>query len=202
MKLAIFGGTGRTGVHLVQQALAAGHEVTALARTPSKFTIQHEKLKVVQGDVENLEAVRQTVAGTDAVLSAIGPHDQGMKNIITAMKEAGVRRLIMASGAGVPQPGDEPTFINNLISGLIKTFSRKVYDEAVAFVGTAANSGLDWTVIRAPRLVDSPAKGTFYVGKLGKGMGMALTRADLADFMLRQLDDPTWVGKAPVVTNQ
>ena len=73
MKVVVFGASGKTGVHVVEQALAAGHDVTAFVRTPAKLTIQHPNLSVFQGDVMNAEQVDQAIAGQDAVISALGP---------------------------------------------------------------------------------------------------------------------------------
>jgi len=130
MKLTIFGATGKTGVHLLEQALASGHTVTALARTPSKITIQHERLKVLQGDATNAAHVAQAIAGSQAVVTGLAQDSQIIANIIAGMKQHGVRRVIVAAGAGVPDPADQPTSFNHFMSFLIKTLSRKVYDEA------------------------------------------------------------------------
>jgi putative NADH-flavin reductase len=94
MKLVIFGATGRTGVHLVKQALAAGHSVTALVRTPAKLTLQHERLTVLQGDAQDAAKVAQAVAGAEAVISVLGPTrnrpafavSKSTENILAAMR--------------------------------------------------------------------------------------------------------------------
>jgi nucleoside-diphosphate-sugar epimerase len=205
MKLAIFGATGRTGQLAVEKALDAGHEVFALARTPSKLVIQANqdgRLHVVQGNAEDPAAVERTIAGTDAVISLLAPNRAAMKHMVAAMKKHGVRRLVAVGGAGVPQPGDKPTAINNFISVLIKLISRRVYEEGVAYVQTVQASDRDWTVIRTPRLVDKPATGEFYVGPLSKEMGLVLSRADLADFVLREVENNSHVHSAPVVANK
>jgi putative NADH-flavin reductase len=127
MKLVIFGASGRTGQHLVRKALAAGYEVTALVRTPQKLEIVDPALRIVQGDATDPEAVNQAVAGNQVVLSALGPTrtsgddmlNKAMKNILAAMKQHGLRRVIVLTGAGVGSPKDKPQISNKLMSGLL-----------------------------------------------------------------------------------
>src|SRR5437764_1203871 len=109
MKLVVFGATGGIGAQVVQQALAAGHEVTAVARRPEAITLRHECLKVVQGDVLDAESVRKAVMGKDVVVSAVGARDrgpttvysQGNANILQAMQAAHVRRIFCISASGL-----------------------------------------------------------------------------------------------------
>src|SRR5688572_18093218 len=108
MKIVVFGASGQTGRLLVEQALAAGHEVTALVRDPSKLAVRHERLRVLQGDVQDAGAVAGAVAGQDAVLSALGPAGPaftsmtlGARHILAAIEQHGVRRLVTLTGAGV-----------------------------------------------------------------------------------------------------
>lgn len=209
MKLAIFGGTGRTGRHLVEQALAAGHEVSLLARTPSKLSSQHPRLTVHVGDVQDAEAVFKTIAGTEAVISVLGPTSNqpgqpvsnGTRNILAAMQAQSVKRLIVSAGAGVGDPNDAPKLFNKLINLLLKTVSRHVYEDMVNVVAIVRNSDRAWTVVRVPMLTDGAKTGQVRVGWVGKGMGPRITRADMADFMLKQLTDQTFVRHAPAISN-
>jgi putative NADH-flavin reductase len=209
MKLAIFGASGRTGQHVVEQALAAGHEVVAFARTPSKLGIQHERLSTVQGDVADPAAVEKAVAGVDAVVSVLGPNDnspemkvsKGTVHILAAMKKHGVHRLVASAGAGILDANDSPTFLNKFIGWLVKTTSRNVYKDMRQTVNLIRNSDRQWTLVRVPMLTDKPKTGRTKASWVGKGMGMQLTRADMADFMLRQVADATYVRQAPAVSN-
>lgn len=209
MKIVVFGATGGTGQHIVEQALASGHEVVAFARTPSKLRAQHERLSVVQGDVQDAERVKTAVAGVDAVISALGPTSntadyqvtKGTKNILAAMEKHDVRRLVVSAGAGVGDPNDEPRLINKLINVALKLFSRHVYEDMKRVVETVRASDVDWTIVRAPMLTDNPKSGNVRVGYVGKGMGPRLARADMAHFMLQQLEDETYLRKAPAISN-
>ncbi len=209
MKLAIFGGTGKTGRLLVEQALAAGHEVTVLARTPAKLGPARAGLRVIGGDALDPARVEEAVSGAQAVLSLLGPAkdappfsiSHSMDNIMQAAERCGVRRLVVAAGAGVGDPADKPGPVDKLIGVLLKTAAKGAYEDMSAMARGVRASHLDWTLVRIPRLTDDPPKGTPKVGYLGKGAGMSLSRADLAAFMLQQAASPTYIKQAPVVSN-
>lgn len=99
-------------------------------------------------------------------------------------------------------PGDEPTFMSKLITGILKVVSRSTYETGVAYVRAVEASDLDWTIVRVPMLTNNAATGDLYIGKLGPEMSRSLTREDLADFILGQAVDRTYMRQAPVVTNK
>jgi nucleoside-diphosphate-sugar epimerase len=209
MKLAVFGATGRTGKHVVELALAAGHEVVALARNPAKLEVEHERLKVIQGDIENPQCVEAVVMGADAVISVLGPSSneptftisKGTQHILDAMKKHGVRRLVVSAGAGVGDPNDEPKLFNKLINVLLKLVSRNVYEDMKRVVEIVRGSDRDWTVVRVPMLTNDPPKGRVKVAWVGKGIGTRLSRVDMADFIVRQVNDQTYLRQAPAISN-
>jgi putative NADH-flavin reductase len=209
MRIAIFGATGKTGVPLVRQALTAGHEVIALARTPSKLTIASERLTVMQGDIANPAQVAQSLQGADAVISVLGPASnapdfqvsRGMANILAGMQAHSVRRLIVSTGAGVRDPNDTPKLFDKAIAALLQVVSKNVYADMQRVVAIVRASDRDWTIVRVPMLTDGPKKGTVRVGYVGKGVGARLTRADLADFMLEQIQNQTYLHQTPAISN-
>jgi len=209
VKLTIFGATGRTGQHVVQQALERGHEVTAFARSPQKLEAYGERLAVVEGEVQDAAAVGEAIAGADAVISVLGPTKnepeyqvtRGTRHILDAMKRHGVERLVVSAGAGISDPQDEPRLFNKLINVLLKLFSRHVYEDMKRTVAAVRDADVDWTVVRVPMLTDDDPKGDVTVGYVGKGMGPRLTRADMASFILDQLDDDTYLHQAPAISN-
>jgi putative NADH-flavin reductase len=209
MKLVIFGATGKTGAHLVPLALAAGHEVTVLVRTPSKLTIDDQRLTVLTGDVKNADQVAGAIAGAEAVVSVLGPTrnrpdfnvTHGITHILAAMKKYGVRRLVMSAGAGVADPNDQPGAFERVMGVLVRIFSRYVYEDMVEAVNLVRQSNVDWTVVRVPMLTNDPARGSIKVTYVGKGLGSRITRADLAGFMLEQVDDMAYLQKAPAISN-
>jgi putative NADH-flavin reductase len=209
MKITVFGGTGKTGKHVVEQALAAGHTVTVLARNPQKITVQNPQLHVVQGDIQDAAKVLEAVSGADAVISALGPTtnkpllevSKGMTNIIAAMRQKGVKRLIVTAGAGVRDPLDQPKLVDNFIVLALKTFNGNVYEDMRQVVEQVKASGLDWTIVRGPMLTDDAPTGTIRAGGVGKDIGTRLSRADFATFLLQQVSDGTWSRKAPAISN-
>jgi putative NADH-flavin reductase len=208
MKLVIFGATGRTGIPLVEQALAAGHEVVAFVRTPSKLTIQHPNLRVVQGDSTDGAAVSRAVQGADVVISALG-HSKNSprtmmadsaRQIVAAMKQHGVQRVITLTGAGVGAPEDKPKPVNHVIKFLLKTLSPQVLADSEEHVRIIRESGLDWTVVRGPMLTEGAHTGNYRVGWVGVNTGARISRADVADFMLKVVSGGTYLRQMPMVS--
>ncbi|HSJ53019.1 MAG TPA: SDR family oxidoreductase [Anaerolineae bacterium] len=209
MKLAVLGGTGKSGRHLVEQALAAGHQVVVLTRNAGKLGIDHEQLSVVQGDVQDAARVSEAIAGADAVLSVLGPTSnqptyevsRGMENVLAAMREQGVRRLIQTLGAGVADPNDRPGLLDRAITALLKLTARYVYEDMLRVARCIRATDLDWTLVRVPMLTDDPPRGDVRVGYVGQGIGPRVSRADVAAFVLRQVSDDTYVRQAPAISN-
>ena len=209
MKIAIFGATGKVGRHLVDQALQRGDEIAVLARDASKLTTQrHERLEVVQGDVLDPKDVERAVVGTHAVLSTIGhtktsPKDvltEGIKTIGAAMSAHGVRRLVSLTGAGVRDPKDEPKLADRAIGSLLKLLQGDLLEDSIRQARVIRESDLEWVIVRAPVLVEGEKKGEYRIGYVGKESGIRLSRADLADFMLKQTTDDTYLHQAPVIS--
>jgi putative NADH-flavin reductase len=208
MNLLIFGATGRTGKPLVEQALAAGHEVTAYVRNAGKLNVSHVKLKVVEGQLNETQKITEAMKGQDAVLVTLGPVKGGSKSIMeesgevitTVMNKTGVRRLVTVTGAGVAQPGDTPKFFNKFMSFMLHTFAKDVLKDSAKHADIVRSSNLDWTIVRVPMLTDGEKKGQYRVGKVGVDDGPRISRADVADFMLKQVTDKSYLGKAPVIS--
>ena len=201
MKLLIFGSTGGTGRELVKQALAAGHEVTAYARDLAKLgDMAPPRLLVVRGDVLDSAVVEKAVAGHDAVLCAIGAgagrttlRENGTRNIVQAMEKAGVRRLICQSSMGI---GDSRANLGLLTKYVIvPVFLRHAFADHERQEAVVTASALDWTIVRPPHLKDGPHTGTYRHGfpTTDTGIQGQISRADVADFMLKQLADKTYL---------
>jgi putative NADH-flavin reductase len=208
MKIVVFGASRGVGLNVVEQALQAGHTVTAFVRTPSRFTIQHPNLSVCQGDSMDAAAVERSIIGQDAVVSALGPTrppvpgmmETSAKNIVAAMKKYGVKRLISTTGAGVRQPEDKPKLADHFIGFLLNLLAKDVVLDSAANVRVIQNSALDWTVVRFPRLMDGEHTSKYRVGYVSKESGTQLGRADGADFVLKELTEKKWLRKLPLVS--
>jgi nucleoside-diphosphate-sugar epimerase len=209
MNVTVFGATGRTGRHVVEKALEAGHGVTAFARTPSKLGMEEDRLGVVQGDVLEREAVGKAIAEADAVISVLGPTkneptytiSRGTAHILDAMREHGVPRFIVSVGAGVRDPRDEPGLLDRAIGALLKLTSRHVYEDMRRVAARVRGSDREWTLVRVPMLTDAPGDGEVRAGYLGKDVGARLSREDMAEFMVKQLTDDSYVREAPVISD-
>jgi putative NADH-flavin reductase len=207
MKVTVIGATGRTGSRLTRQALEAGHEVTAFTRHPGKLEMEHERLHVVEGDVQNLEDVERAVRGQDAVVSGLGPTPSstgdvmttGAEHLVRAMEAHDARRLIWLTGAGIKAEGDEPSLLRDLMQGLLNVFSPAVFEDSLRAFEVIRESDLAWTVVRVPRLKEGPAEGGVRATFKPPG-AQAISRADVAAFMLEQLEREEYVQQAPMLT--
>ncbi len=206
--IALFGGTGRTGHRVLARALAAGYEVRALVRDPGRLTVSSPALTVIGGDVLDPRAVGDTVAGSDVVLSLFGQvkgspstlQTEGTRNVVDAMKRQGVGRIVTLSGGGLSAPLDRPKLPDRIIRSLLKTFSGHVLADAEGHLEVLKASGLEWTVVRGPRLTEKPGSGSYRVGWVGVDASTQISRDDLADFVLTQAEDRTYVGQMPFVS--
>lgn len=203
MRLTIFGATGGTGRQLVAQALAAGHEVTAVVRDPARLALPADsRLAVRKADVLDPEAVGATVADADAVLTAIGPHGNkattvsrdSVHSIIEAMNKAGTRRLLTVSGTVVADEGEGVVMRYTLKPLVRNTVLKHVATDMLAAEAEVEASGLDWTVFRPPRLTDKPASGSYRTAvDANVKRGVRISRADLAACMLASIGDPATI---------
>ncbi len=216
MKLTIFAATGGIGRHALEQAVAAGHDVTAVVRDPRQLPRQ---VRTVTADLSAPDpaALEAAVRGADAVLSCLGPRSasqagiasQGTRAIVQAMKAGHVRRIVVVSAAPistVPSPGrpnppkhdpGDGFFMRNLLGPLTKAVLRKHYADLALMEDILRDSGLDWTIVRPPRLTNKPLTGTYRTA-YGQNLrrGLLISRADVAHLMLRVLEEPTAIEQA------
>jgi len=210
MRIAVFGATGPAGQLLVKKALADGYEVVAYVRNPSKLEQAGEHLTVIQGELDNETSIERAIAGVQAVVSVLGPHGRsrakpltlGMKNIVAAMKNQGIRRLIITSTVSVRDPNDRPDLKFRLLVAIVKLLIRPAYEEILSIADVVRNSDLDWTLVRLSLLRDRPATGRIRVGYPGAGIvRIGITREDMVAFMLRQVEDTTNIRRSPAISN-
>ena len=213
MKLTVFAATGGIGRLLVEQAVAAGHEVTAVARHPQGLPAG---VRVVATDLARPDrvALESAVAGADAVLSGLGQRSsadrgvtsRGTRAITQAMQATGVRRIVVISAAPVgtvPSPGrphppkadpGDGFFMRTVLSPAIKVAFGDVYIDLALMEAVLRESGLDWTVVRPPRLTNKPLRGVYRTA-YGRNLrrGLRISRADVSQLMLRTLAQPETV---------
>ena len=207
MKVLLFGATGGTGQHVLAQALAQGHQVTAFVRDPARLTASPQR--VVTGDVtEDTAGVAAAMRGQDAVISALGKGQslksgnlivRSVRTIVPAMEAAGVRRLIFTSGFGL---GDTYRDIPLLAKIFMRTMLRNLYADKAAAEEIIRGSTLVWTLVYPSGLTNGPRTGRYRAGEHLELHGMPrVARADVADFILKQLTDATYVRKGALVSS-
>jgi len=213
MKLTIFGATGGIGGQLVTQAAAAGHDVTAVVRSQRQLPAP---ARVVVADLAAPApaVLESAVRGADAVLSGLGARSapdvgvasRGTRAIVEAMQAESVRRIVVVSAAPigtVPSPGrprppkhdpGDGFFTRHLLSPLVKAAFGKTYADLALMEDVLAGSGLDWTVVRPPRLTSGPLTGAYRTA-IGQNLrhGLLVSRADVAHLMLRVIEQPDTV---------
>lgn len=213
MNLTIVAATGGIGRHLLAQALAAGHTVTAVVRNPAALDVAAVKVDLSAPDPAALAAA---VSGADAVLSGLGARgkadygvaERGTRAVVAAMKETGVRRLVVVSAAPigtVPSPDrphpprhdpGEGFIMRTLLTPIVKRAFRDHYADLARMEDVIRNSGLDWTIVRPPKLTDKPLSRSYRTayGRNLRG-GLNASRADVAHYMLRALIERESIGK-------
>ena len=204
MKLIIFGSTGSIGRQLVKQALEQRRMVAAFARDPVRVDVKHANLDVIQGDVLDPASVEKAVQGHDAVLCSLGAgplkgavRSEGTRNIIHAMEKAGVRRFICQTTLGVgDSQGNLNFFWKYIMFGLLL---RRVFADHVSQENYVKQSHLDWIIVRPGAFTDGNHTGEYRHGFPGTDQKteLKISRADVADFMLKQLTDDTYLHKTP-----
>ena len=211
MRLVIFGANGQTGRLLARQALDAGHTAVAVTRRPEDFPIADPALTVAGADVHDAASLIDIVAGADAVLSTLGvtftrepvdTYSVGAANIVAAMRQTGVRRLVVVSSAAVDHyPGRTGTpFALRVVEPIItRTIGKTVYDDMRRMETIVRDSGLDWTIVRPSGLFDLPYVTDYLAGEVDP-VGTFTSRADLADYLVRLADDAGHPGTVVIST--
>jgi putative NADH-flavin reductase len=206
--IALFGATGKTGRRVLARALHAGYDIRALVRNSAKLVVVDSRVTVIVGDVLDAAAVSATIEASDVVLALFGQvkgsprrlQADGTRNIIAAMKQHGISRLITLSGGGLRANEDRPKLADRSIRMLLKALAGHVLADAEEHLKLLRDSGLDWTVVRGPMLTEALGRGTYRIGWVGVNAGIRISREDLADLILTQIEDRQFIGRLPFVS--
>ena len=212
MRVVVFGATGRTGREILDQALEKGHEVTAFVRDASRLTFENKdsavegRPHIVTGDVFDFNAVKKAVHGQEVVICALGSNSlttttvrrEGTANIIKAMEQEHVDRLLVVSAMGTGESWSSLSFTNKLIYATILRSSRQDHEAQETLV---KNSGLKWTIIRPSGLSDGSSTGTYTIGENIKGESSRIAGADVAHAIVKEIDENAFMQKAVTITN-
>ena len=208
MKILVFGATGATGQHVVKQALGRGHDVTAFVRNPGTLPVTDERLRVVGGDTTRDESkIAEAVHGQDVVVSALGRRNsfssdhlisRSMRAIVPSMERAGVRRLMLVSACGVGDSRRDAPLIPRIMYRLLLS---DIFSDKEAAERDVQRSSLDWTIVYPVLLTNGPVTGTYRVGERLALHGLPkISRADVAHFILSEIDNGAFIRKAAVIS--
>jgi len=204
MRLLILGATGRTGRQLLDQGLAAGHVLTAFARRHAVLAAYPTRLRVCQGDIADPASVTRAVAGQEAILSALGsptwrPNtvlSEGIGNVLAAMRECGISRLLCMSSLGVGETRGQLGPVYNLV--LVPLLLRHIFAEKERMEVAICASATDWTIVRPAALTNGPAQARYRpaLAEVHPPPFPRISRADVAGFMLREVVERRFVHQA------
>jgi putative NADH-flavin reductase len=201
MRIVILGANGQTGRLLTRQALDAGHTVAAVTRNPNSFPITDPQLTVARADVCDESSLKDVVSGADAVLSTLGvpfslrpidTYSVGIRNIVTAMRETSVRRLVVVSSTGAyhyPGRRNTPPSLRLFEPIITRTIGKTTYDDQRLMESIVRDSDLDWTIVRPSGLFDLSHVTEYVAGEVDP-VGAYTSRADLADYLVNLAGSP------------
>ncbi|WP_327729384.1 NAD(P)H-binding protein [Streptomyces sp. NBC_00487] len=212
MRVTVLGATGAIGRLVVQRLLDDGHQVTALVRTPAKLTLTHSQLTLVTGQLSDCDAVEQAVGGADAVISALGPSlkrsttgtqvTDGTRIVVQIMQAQKVTRFIGLATPSLADPKDKPHWKHKVLPVAAGLMFPNALAELKGMTEAVTSSGLDYTIARITNPTDKPATGRIRSGFLGHDkVGSAMSRADIAAFLVSQLTDTRYRRAMPAISN-
>ncbi|MFK7814028.1 MAG: NAD(P)-dependent oxidoreductase [Maribacter sp.] len=207
-KIAVIGGTGKSGKYLVQQLLKNGYRLKMLVRNPDNFTIDNSLAEVVYGDVRDYETVKLLLQQCDVVISTLGGtplseptvFSKATKNILNAMSEFGIKRYIVTTGLHVDTPNDKKNpKVQFGTDWMHKNFPKSTADRQVEFE-LLSESRIDWTLVRLPLIILTDDQKEINIS-LEDCPGDSISATDLAIFLIAQIKDKTFLQKAPFISN-
>jgi len=208
MNILIVGATRGIGRQLLEQALAAGHTVTALVRTPRRLALRHERLKVVKGDILDPDSVALAMSGQYAVCCTIGVKapwirvtvfSEGTRNLLQAMKNAGVKRLVCVTGIGAGDSRGHGGFLYDSI--FYPLLLKPIYADKDRQESLIKASNLDWTIVRPGFLTNGPSTKSYRMLTDLTGIRAGrISRADVAHFILNELESNRYLRQTPLLT--
>ncbi len=209
--VAVLGATGRTGRIFVQEAVRRGHTVKAFVRNVNARKDFPQGVNVIQGDATDESSLQQLIEGADVVVSLLGQAKGSSSDLkvkstrlsLSIMQRKGVKRFLRLASApfGVTGEGDEPTGGQRLMTGLVKLFAGSLVNDERKASEDVRHSSVEWTLVRAPILTDTPYPGKYQVGSLGRKSGRRVSRATIAQFILDEIENGKHIRKSPLVTD-
>jgi putative NADH-flavin reductase len=213
MKIVIFGATGFSGKAILKETLSQQHQVTVLVRNKSAIQIQDKNLKIVEGNVLDKYTVAEVLKNSDAVIQCLGVGGKGngklttfisdaTKIIVEEMEKQQIKRLIAMSNVGAGNSiSFQPWIFTKIILPYFMKWLKVLIDDKNRMEPIIMNSELDWTIVRCPNIVDKTPKGNVHATLDGKGLKLAVTLGDMAEFIVQQLINASYSKQAPSISN-
>ena len=209
MKLAVFGATGLTGGLVLSQALEQGHEVMALVRDPSRVSLSHPRLTVLGGSPTAPDDVDRCLRGADAVIHCLGIGGKGdgrpttlvsdsVKVVLATMEKHGVPRIVCMSNVGAGSSGT--WFANRIVLPLFVRWLLPIIEDKDRMEAALRASAAEWVSVRLPSIVEGPER-PLRISEDGEGIGLSITAASAARFLLQQVTSSDWVRSTPSISN-
>jgi putative NADH-flavin reductase len=209
MRITVFGASGAIGKLLIRQALDNGYNIRAYVRNPSKLDLKHQNLETIQGDLHDYDKIKQAILGADVVISTLGPplkrkYDdfsvlEGHKNIIRTMETENIKRFITIATPSVKSTEDIPSLATIMPTIMAKIFFPSAYKEIVQLGEAVKASQLDWIIIRFIAPNNKPPKGKVKITFGDTKINWGISRADIADFILKQTKDNQYIRSMPII---
>lgn len=209
MKICIFGADGRTGVEVVNYAHERGLEVVAFVYNDfSNKYFPQNGIFIKKGNVMDFSIVLEALDGVDMVISVLGHikgsdplmQTKGMQNIVKAMEQKGIKRILSLTGTGARSPGDNPSFIDKVLNFFVAKVDPDRINDGIEHIKVLQNSNLDWTVVRVLKLGKSEKEVSDYKLTFGGPAELLTSRKKVAQILVDLLNDEKYIGKLPVVS--
>lgn len=210
MKVLIIGASGKAGNAIVKKALSKDLELVAYVRSPEKLNHIKGNIKVIKGDIKDIIALSKAMYGIDTVISCVGAMDNspgqvelfrsGMENIVLAMKNKGIKRLISINGALTKLSTDKVGLYLKMMRWIIPKLVPEMVNSNKAQYDVISHSDLDWTVIRAGKFVDRQTTGKIKISTSKQsGFNISVSKTGLANFVISQIVDIKYIKKSPML---
>ena len=207
VKVAIIGGSGKVGRFLLQRVSDGGYPMRVLMRNPDKIKPIDGRMEIVQGNARDIASIRSLLQGCDTVLNTLGQRkvkgeapifSAATNHVLAVMKELGIRRYMLVRAFSIDAPGDHKDFRTRSISMLVRWVIPEIWADWQKELDVLLGSNVEWTVVRIPILADEPPVGQVRVD-LASPPGKKISGYDVADFVVTQITEPTYVRKAPFI---
>ncbi len=208
MKICIFGADGRTGKEIVNYAKNKGFEIVAFVFNENSLSFVKDNIKIIKGNVLDYDKVLEACTGSDIVISVLGhvrgsdPRMQakGMINIVSAMKERGMLRILSLTGTGVRLPDDTPSYMDKLLNCIVKIIDPIRIEDAIEHAKVLQNSDLDWTIVRVLKLSNSQKDIEKYTLTMGGPAELLTSRKKVSKVIIDSIENINYFGKMPVIS--